>query len=429
MAKGGTKLVRDAACPFCALACDDLVIERSAGADLSVRENGCDLSRRSFARLMKKNAPEITGKPASLDEAVARAAQLLSRSRSPLFAGMAADVAGVRAALKLAERIGAVVDDLGSDGLFRNLRVLQDSGWMTTTLSEIRNRMDVMLIVGPDPAHAFPRFYERCVNPPDTILGRPSKPRRLFRLGSAANPSPPPANDVEVVQVPCDEIHLPAALAALRARISGKDVEVGDALGFSPTSLNEIAEALRNAAYGVVVWSAAAFTAESSELIVQVLVELVRDLNRTTRCSGFPLGGSDNLIGANQTCIWQYGVPLRTSFAGGVPDYDPLLNSARRRLAAAETDAVVWISAFRDEAPVGLPANVIALAPPGTKFDRTPAVQIPIGTPGIDHAGQIFRMDNVVALPLHGLLQRNLPSASDVLDRIVAALAKEQTTA
>jgi hypothetical protein len=38
-------------------------------------------------------------------------------------------------------------------------------------------------------------------------------------------------------------------------------------------------------------------------------------------------------------------------------------------------------------------------------------------------------MDNVVALPVHGLLQRNLPSVADVLDRIVSALAKEQTTA
>jgi len=429
MTMGGTKLVRDAACPFCALACDDLVIDRSSGAALSVRENGCDLSRRSFARPAVRNAPEIAGKPASLDEAVTRAAHLLSRSRAPLFAGMAADIAGVRAALKLAERIGAVVDDLGSDGLFRNLRVLQDSGWMTTTLSEIRNRMDTMLIVGPDPAQAFPRFYERCVASADTILGTPSKPRRLFRLGAPATQDHNSTNGVAIAQVSCEEAHLPGALAALRTLTNGKSVALDDAPGLSLTSLNEIAEALRKAEYGVVVWNAATFAAESSELIVQVLVEMIRDLNRTTRCSGFPLGGNDNLIGANQTCTWQYGVPLRTSFAGGVPNHDPLLNSARRRLAASETDAVVWISAFRDQVPAGLPANIIALPPPGTKFERAPAVQIPVGTPGIDHAGQIFRMDNVVALPVHGLLQRNLPSVADVLDRIDTALAKEQATA
>src|SRR5262245_14710072 len=429
MTKGSTKLVRDAACPFCALACDDLVIEQSFGAALSVRENGCDLSRRSFARAIADGTPEVAGKPSSLDGAVAQAVRLLGSSRAPLFAGIAADVAGVRAALNLAERIGAVVDDLGSEGLFRNLRVLQDSGWMTTTLSEIRNRMDTMLIVGPDPAHTFPRFYERCVLPADTTLGTRQSSRRLFRLGAATSDRAALSNGVKVEQLPCDDDRLPAVLAALRALINGKNVAASAAAELSLSSLTEIADALRKAEYGVVVWSSAAFSAGSSEMIVQVLVELVRDLNRTTRCSGFPLGGNDNLIGANQTCTWQYGLPLRTSFGGAIPVHDPLLNSARRRLVATETDAVVWISAFRDQVPSGLPANVVALAPPGTRFERTPAVQIPIGTPGIDHAGQIFRMDSVVALPLHGLLQRNLPSAADVLGRILGALVKDRTTA
>jgi len=259
------------------------------------------------------------------------------------------------------------------------------------------------------------------------MFGARKGARRLFRLGAPDLNSPPAG--LEITQFPCDDAQLPAALAALRALINGRTVEADPVAGVLLAALKEIATALRAAEYGVVAWSATAFEAASAELIVQVLVELVRDLNRTTRCSGLPLGGSDNLIGANQTCTWQYGLPLRTSFAGGVPNHDPLLNSARRRLAAVETDAVVWISAFRDAAPADLPANLIALASPGTKLNRVPAVQIPVGTPGIDHAGQIFRMDNVVALPLRGLLQRNLPSVADVLDRMMRVLAKEQTTA
>jgi formylmethanofuran dehydrogenase subunit B len=89
----------------------------------------------------------------------------------------------------------------------------------------------------------------------------------------------------------------------------------------------------------------------------------------------------------------------------------------------------VWISAFRTDTPAGLPANLIALAPPSTKFERPPAVLIPIGTPGVDHAGQVFRMDNLVALPLQALLQRGLPSAADVLNRIAQAMAKERSAA
>jgi formylmethanofuran dehydrogenase subunit B len=424
MTKGGTKLVRDVACPFCALACDDLVVEHAGNAGAAVRENGCELSRRAFAVAATGASAAVGGKPASLDDAISEAASLLGRSRAPLFAGLAADVAGIRVALSLAERLGAVVDDLNSDGLFRNLRMLQDSGWITTTLSEVRNRMDVMLIVGPDPSAAFPRFYERCVTPRVTLYGEIKEPRRLYRIGA-----PSGAGGPDKTEITCDDASLPAALAALRALINERPVaqDIGGTLPLA--ALRDVAKALRNARYGVVAWSAGAFEGSSSELIVQVTAELVRDLNRTTRCSGLPLGGNDNLTGANQICTWQYGLPLRTSFTGGVPVHDPLLNSARRRIAAGEADLAVWISAFRTDTPAGLPANLIALAPPSTKFERPPAVLIPIGTPGVDHAGQVFRMDNLVALPLQAPLQRGLPSAADVLNRIAQAMAKERSAA
>jgi formylmethanofuran dehydrogenase subunit B len=424
MTKGGTTLVRDVACPFCALACDDLVVEPAGKAGVTVRENGCELSRRGFAVASTSASPAIGGKPASLDDAISAAAGLLGRSRAPLFAGLAADVAGVRAALGLAERLGAVVDDLNSDGLFRNLRMLQDSGWITTTLSEVRNRMDVMLIVGPDPSAAFPRFYERCVTPRDTLFGEIKEPRRLYRIGAPSGVGGP-----DKTEIACDDASLPAALTALRALINEKPVAADIGATLPLAALRDVAAALRNAKYGVVAWSAGAFEPSSSELIVQVTAELIRDLNRATRCGGLPLGGNDNLMGANQICTWQYGLPLRTSFAGGVPVHDPLINSARRRIAAGEADTVVWISAFRSEVPAGLPTNLIALAPPSAKFERPPAVLIPIGTPGIDHAGQIFRMDNLVALPVRALLHRNLPSAADVLNRIAQATAKERSAA
>jgi hypothetical protein len=38
-------------------------------------------------------------------------------------------------------------------------------------------------------------------------------------------------------------------------------------------------------------------------------------------------------------------------------------------------------------------------------------------------------MDNLVALPVQALLQRNLPSTADVLNRIAQAMAKEQSAA
>jgi formylmethanofuran dehydrogenase subunit B len=53
-------------------------------------------------------------------------------------------------------------------------------------------------------------------------------------------------------------------------------------------------------------------------------------------------------------------------------------------------------------------------------------VFVPVGTPGIDHEGQVFRTDGVVALPLGRLVERGLPSVAAVLTRIDEALARRE---
>jgi formylmethanofuran dehydrogenase subunit B len=427
MAEGGAKTVRDATCPFCALCCDDLTIEIAGDGAIAVRENGCPISRRGFARMAARTTPAIAGEPAEMDAAIARAAALIGSAQSPVFAALRTDLAGMRAALRLAERVGAVVDDLESDGLMRNLRIVQDGGTMTTTLSEVRNRMDVMLIVGPDPAAKFPRLHERCIAPSDTPFGERPR-RRIYRIGPAgANKAP------GVVEMACEDRQLPAAIAALRALANGRAIAAESAGGIATTALWEIAAALNGAAYGVIAWDAAALPGPSAELVVETLIGMLRDLNETVRAAGLPLGGSENLIGANQVCTWQSGTPLRTSFAGGAPAHDPLLHSARRMLAAGEADMAIWISAFADTPPPETDAAVIALAPADTRFASPPAVFIPVGTPGIDHAGQIVRTDGIVALPLATLRPAGrtggAPSAADILGRIERELAPERARA
>ena len=68
-------------------------------------------------------------------------------------------------------------------------------------------------------------------------------------------------------------------------------------------------------------------------------------------------------------------------------------------------------------------APTIALLGPGMQASRPVEVAIPVGTPGLDHAGSIYRMDGVVSLPVLPLRDLGLPSAAEVLRRIGARLA------
>ena len=402
----------DVGCPFCGLICDDLAID-SVGTGLEVAAAGCPVSRRGFAEPAPVASAAVAGKPAAFDAAVRRAAEILSQARSPLFM-ISADVGGTRAALRLADRLGAVVDHPDSDALFRNLRVLQDAGAFATTLSEIRNRADLVLVVGPDPTPAVPRFYERCVVPQKTLLGDAPLNRQLYRLGP---PATSPDGELPAMRtLPCAMEDLPAAVAALGALLRGRPAAASTRDDLAP-----LAAQLKAARYAVIVWAPGLFSS-GGELVAQALLEIARLLNRSTRAAVLALGGGGNLLGVNQVCLWQTGFPLRTSFGSGGPEHDLHRFSGRRMIAAGEADALVWISAFAAAVPPAADLPAIVLTPRLAADAVTPAVHLPIGTPGLDHAGQVFRTDLVVAFQLAAVRATTAPSAGAALAMIEAAL-------
>lgn len=415
------RLRRDVGCPFCGLVCDDLTVATADGR-LRVVEAGCWLSRQGYENSEVGTAPMVDGRTATLSAAVARAAEILSSARTPVFA-VAADVAGTRAALRLADRLGGVIDHPDSAALFRNQRVVQETGGLTTTLSEIRNRADLILIVGPDPSSRLPRFFERCIDVKETLFGSEPPARQLFRLGPAAEGAPPTRAVPEVAELTCSMDKLPAAIAALSAALRGGSAVSMDTVGVAHGRLKDLADRLKAARYAVMVWVPAAFDIAGAEVVAQGLLELARHASRSTRCSIVPLGGSGNLFGVNQVCTWQTGYPLRTGFGQGIPEHDPYRFSARRMIETREADALVWIAAIGSAAPPpqsDVPTILLAPQPQ----DRKISVYVPVGMPGLDHAGQVFRTDGVVALRLPALRASTAPDVGSVLGKIEAQLAR-----
>jgi formylmethanofuran dehydrogenase subunit B len=319
----------------------------------------------------------IDGTPAELDAAAATAARLLDASRQPLVAGLGTDVAGARAAIVLAQRIGAVIDHMNADALLRDLDVLREAGLMLTTPSETSLRADTLLLVGPGMTEASSAL-------PAHLRGAASGggdggriDRRIFWLCPGRHAGA--AGGITIVGLEARD--LPVLLATLRARVNGRPA------GPSPVPmqiLDGVADGLRAARFGVAVWSAAEFDA----LTIEMLCGLVADLNTTTRFSGLPLAPADNAIGVLQVCGWITGFPPRTGFGRSYPDHDPWQYRAARLADSGEADCVLWISAYRAAAPEwsgDLPT--IALAPADARFQKRPRVHIAVGAPGRDHDG------------------------------------------
>ena len=410
-------------CPFCGMLCDDLTVERS-DKSLKVLKNGCGKSVAGFERKLPPARPQVGGKEVSLDKAIKEAAKLIGKAVLPLYGGLATDVEGMRAVMSLAERSGGIVDHALSEALYRNFKILQTTGWTTSTLTETRNRADLIIIAGSDVHQLHPRFFERIVSPPDSMFEVTAPKRTVVFIGKGLDRSAAKGSRIgDVITLACKLEQAGEVVAALRARLNGFRLKPLQIDGVTLADIDALAELCRQAKYGVVVWAPPSLDFPHAELAVEQFTGLVKDLNRTTRFAGLSLGGAEGAITAGAVSAWQSGFPLRVSYASGAPDYDPYRYAVGRMLREGEGDLLVWIASISpDLSPPATQVPTIVLGTPGLELAKAAAVFIPVGTPGLDHAGRLVRVDNVVSLPLKDLGRAELPPVADVLAAIETAL-------
>jgi formylmethanofuran dehydrogenase subunit B len=348
----------------------------------------------------------IEGKPAALDRAIGEAARLLAASRAPLIAGLGTDIAGARAAIGLADRIGAVIDHMHSGVLLRDLAVVREAGMMMTTPSEARLRADTLLLVGPGLDAAWPDLAE--------WLREDAAKSSHSAIRLCPGRTAKPAGNDAVTTIGRDPDQLPVLLAALRARIAGRPI--GKTV-LPVKTIDELASRLQASTFGVAVWSAEHLDA----LVIEMLCGIVADLNARIRFSGFSLAPGDNAVGVLQACGWMTGFPMRTGFGRGYPEHDPWRFDGARLVASREADCVLWISAYGAEAPAadaGLPMIALTAGEAARGF----AVQIEVGQPGVDHDAVAHHatFGTLVAVPASQ--RSDAISVADAIGRIVAAL-------
>ncbi|MGZ8257993.1 MAG: formylmethanofuran dehydrogenase [Methylotenera sp.] len=418
-------------CPACGLLCDDVIL--SSEAPITVKTD-CPKSVIFFEQTFSTNifspsnhslsTPSLAGQATDLNTAIKAAADILRKSNQPLFAGLGTEVQGMRTLMRLAEKTGATLDHMHSEATVRNTLTLQNSGWQTTTLTEVKNRADVILVIGTDIVTSHPRFFEKLVWNKDSLFDKPI-PEVIF-LGAPANTSngnfqagTSPEGKPSMV-IPAETAKLPEIINALNALINNKKINADQVGGVAITSLQTVLHKLKSAQYAVITWAAGNFNFAHAELTIQGITQLVAKLNETSRAAGLPLNAGDGDVSVNNTSTWLSGYPTRNRFTHGKAEYDAYHFSIKKKLASC--DALLWVSTFNPNPPPDTDAPMIVIGHHNMKFDRIPNVFIPVGIPGIDHTGTMFRMDNVVALPLKKARQTTMPSLSQVIQQILDSM-------
>jgi formylmethanofuran dehydrogenase subunit B len=408
--------VHDWTCPFCPLLCDDLTLTVEAGGTLTAAPGACKRLNESLGRYRSddaRSAATIDGQPASHDEALARAAQMLASARRPLFGGLATDVAGIRELYALAAACGATLDHLHGVAMSTATRVMQDRGAFFTTLSEIRSRADLVIFFRCCPSEHFPRFYERALD----VAGFA---RELVFVGCEADPAAKglPKVLTETMLPHLDAFDLVALWSALaEGRPAAALAMLRDDGRAAVDVLGALTARIAAARYTVLVYEPAALPGSQPALLIEGLQRIVKAVNRTTRAGALALAGDDGALTANQAVTWLSGLPLplrvprigHDERGGGQTELEHDAHRLRtdRLLARGGADALVWISTFAptrwpDALAAPIPAIVIghpALAE-AAKARGASTVFIPAATPGIDAPGHLFRLDGSVVAPL-----------------------------
>ncbi len=409
-------------CPACGLLCDDVDLRVSPELTL---QKACIKGVRFFEQAFAAQnvTPMLAGKPSDIESAINAAAEILRSSKQPLFAGLGTEVKGMRAIMSLAQKTNATLDHMHSEATVINTRTMQNSGWLTTTLSEIKNRADVILAIGTDIASSHPRFYEKLVWNTDSLFDKPTP--QVVLLGAPSDISSAcTAPDGTAPQIiPAQTTQLPEIINALNALLNGKKLHADAMAGIPLATLNALLEKLKAAKYAVIVWSASSLKGPHAELTIQSIVQLINKLNEKSRAAGLPLTLGDGDSSVNNVSTWLTGYPTRSRFNHGIPEYDTVRFSTKQQLS--ECDALLWISSFNPHPAPESKAPTIVIGHPNTQFERMPEVFIPVGIPGVDHQGLMFRMDSSITLPLKKLRNSNLPSLSEVIHKIENKLASE----
>jgi len=407
-------------CPFCALLCDRFALDISANGVPQLRGSDCPRAIRALAHFDAGNAsarPSIDGKAATLDAAIDAAAAVLVGAHQPLFGGLATDIAGTRALYALANSCHAILDHANSNGLLPGLRTLQDRGLLQTTLAEIRNRADLMVVIGTQPSHDYPEFYRRC-GAGDAV----SPLREIVFVGSAVDPSSTGIKTVTTRSVAWSHDAY-ATLATLNALCKRRPIEASGAL-------RELAQRMLAAKYVVFVWEPGRLPGGHASLLVESINQLAKTINRTTRAGGLALAGNDGGLTANQTLTWMSGLPLRTGVHASGMMHEPIRYATDHLLADRAVDALLWIASFgpdhtpaADNVLAALPTIVLAHPAHATRTSSA-RIFIPVATPGIGAAGHLFRLDGVVVVPLAKMRDDGLPTVAHVVDAMNARLKR-----
>ncbi|MBD3674345.1 MAG: formylmethanofuran dehydrogenase subunit B [Planctomycetaceae bacterium] len=421
-----TAQLRSAVCTHCGCVCDDLTATIEDQRITRI-ENACSLSEEWF--LAQTATPdlrfEIEGQSVSPEEAIEKTADILGQAQSPLIHGLArSSTPGQRAAVELADRIGAIIDTSASMCHAPSILAFQRVGESTCTLGEVRNRSDLVIFWGSNPVESHPRHLERYSGDVAGLFVPHGRSDRTLVVVDTQETETSDAADLFLKIEPESAFDV---LWTLRSLLAGKTVTDARVGGIAIEQLQALAEKMRGCQFGAAFFGLGLARGPLGHQNVEALLQLVTDANDHTRFIARRMRNYGDVAGADSVLCWQTGYPFSVNLSRGYPRYNPGEFSAFDLLARGDVDAAFLIGSdglnkipdaaldFLRQIPT------IYLAPADTEPPFVPTVRLTSGTYGIHDYGTAYRMDEV-PIPLKPIFANEVPMDETLIQSVLEIL-------
>ncbi len=411
----------DVVCPFCGLLCDDLSLQNEGGS-FHIDSSDCPLSNAGFLEASVRTAlkPRVNGKFVTRKTAIQAAANLISNAKRPLITGLMTDVAGTRNALTLAEYLHATIDQYSNRAFGINASHIQTNGGYFTTLSEVQNRADMLVLIGSQIQKKFPRLIEILdFSKPDN--SRFKRPRKIAVIGDPCEEFATIPEQIDVsARIECDMQQSGHVISVIQNQIEKRKDRAPITHNFPNSAIQSFVQALKQSDYAIFVWAAEEFSFPLGDLIVDSIFRLIDVINQSRRAAGLMLTTTPSTTTANAVSTWRYGKPLPLSFRSGSPEHHPDYYGWSSIINREDTDLVIWVGGL--DQSVEMPDCSMQKISLSSRDSKIADIFIPIAIPGLDHDAHLFRTDLTLAHYLKNLHMNDGYSAAETLEEIYSQL-------
>ncbi|MFX0105074.1 MAG: formylmethanofuran dehydrogenase subunit B [Candidatus Hodarchaeota archaeon] len=427
-------------CSGCSLLCDDIII-RSDGLYIDEVIGACLKGKERFDQVTAKNrilSPLIrkNGKleKVSFDEALKKTTEIIKKSSKPLLYGFStvsceAQLKG----LELAEIINGFIDSNSIICQGQVLNTSKETGITLTTIAEIINKADLLILWGANAAESIPRLLNKTLfsRGKFRMTGREIKTLVVIDPVKTASFGVMGVRDVALQIETGKDIELIRVLkeeCCVADSIPSKSVA-----GIDKDDLKRLLIQLTGAENGVIFVGQGLLRPQSGENVIKELLELVQLINvkqQKGRISVIMLGGHYNMVGFDHVALSIYGKNHSLQFSNNqlVETSDTIVSKIKNEdfdcSIIVGTDP---ISHFPHQLSKKLMAKpLILIDNKQSATSHVANVIIPSTLTGIESTGLAYRLDHVpIELEIIVNAPNNIFSDEELLNKLVEKLRED----